>query len=271
MQLGKPYMKNKSVSERESFARHRIGKGKRAFDIIFASIAILVTSPLMLLIAIIIKLESKGPVLYISQRVGTGYDIFNFLKFRSMRQHADEEIGELSNLNLYLINKKHQQSKENQSCPECTRQGKLCSPILYIDGTEICENWYFELKRQKNKETAFFKAKNDPRVTRFGKIIRRFNLDELPQFFNVIKGDMSIVGNRPLPLYEAEKLTTDQWSYRFLAPAGITGMWQIHADRFRSEEKRINLDNQYTMISSPAKDFKIILKTFLTFFRKNNY
>ncbi|MCK9452885.1 MAG: sugar transferase [Bacteroidales bacterium] len=225
----------------------------------------------MLLIAIIIKLESKGPVLYISRRVGTGYDIFNFFKFRSMRQHADEEIGELSNLNLYLINKKHQQSKENQSCPECARQGKLCSPILYIDGTEICENWYFELKRQKNKETAFFKAKDDPRVTRFGKIIRRFNLDELPQFFNVIKGDMSVVGNRPLPLYEAEKLTTDQWSYRFLAPAGITGMWQIHVDRFRSEEKRINLDNQYAMISSPAKDFKIILKTFLTFFRKNNY
>ncbi len=82
---------------------------------------------------------------------------------------------------------------------------------------------------------------------------------------------MSIVGNRPLPLYEAEKLTTDQWSYRFLAPAGITGMWQIHADRFRSEEKRINLDNQYAMISSPKTDLLIVLKTFLTFFRNNNY
>lgn len=271
MQLGKPYMKNQLATEKESFEHFRIGLGKRLFDIIFAIIALLISSPLMLLIAILIKLESKGPVLYISKRVGTGYDIFNFLKFRSMRKHADEEIGELSELNLYLINKKHQAPTAKQNCPECSRLGTNCSPILYIDGTEICENWYLELKRRKNKNTAFFKVEDDPRVTRFGKIIRRFNLDELPQFFNVLKGDMSIVGNRPLPLYEAEKLTTDQWSYRFLAPAGITGMWQIHADRFRSEEKRINLDNQYAMISSPKTDLMIILKTFLTFFRNNNY
>ncbi len=264
-------MKNHTASERESFAHFRIGLGKRLFDIIFASLAILLSSPLMLLIAILIKLESKGSILYISQRVGTGYDIFNFLKFRSMRENADEELGALSELNLYLINKKHQQNTEEQNCPECNRLDTNCSPILYIDGTEICENWYFELKRRKDKNTAFFKLEDDPRVTRFGKIIRRFNLDELPQFFNVLKGDMSIVGNRPLPLYEAEKLTTDQWSYRFLAPAGITGMWQINADRFRSETQRINLDNQYAMISSPKKDLQIILKTFLTFFRKNNY
>ena len=188
-----------------------------------------------------------------------------------MRLNAEKERTQLSELNLYLINKKHQQDSDEESCPECERLGKPCSPLLYIDGTEICENWYLELKRRKNRNTAFFKVKDDPRVTVIGKIIRRFNLDELPQFINVIKGDMSIVGNRPLPLYEAEKLTTDQWSYRFLAPAGITGMWQIDPDRFKSEENRINLDNQYAMIASPLKDLEIIVKSFPTFFRKNNY
>ncbi|MBU1368601.1 MAG: sugar transferase [Bacteroidetes bacterium] len=264
-------MKKILPPDRETFERYRIGRGKRLFDIVFASIGILITSPIMLLIAILIKLESRGPVIYVSERVGTGYDIFNFLKFRSMRQNAEEELTALSELNLYLINKRHQDSSESENCPECERLGHSCSPMLYIDGTEICENWYLELKRRKNKNAAFFKVKDDPRVTRFGRIIRRFNLDELPQFFNVLRGDMSVVGNRPLPLYEAEKLTTDQWAYRFMAPAGITGMWQIHADRFRSEEKRINLDNQYAMIASPKKDLEIILKSFPTFFRKNNY
>ena len=102
-----------------------------------------------------------------------------------------------------------------------------------------------------------------------GKFIRRTNLDELPQLYNVLKGDMSIVGNRPLPLYEAERLTTDQLSYRFLAPAGITGLWQIKKDRFQSEEERIALDNQYSMLVGPWVDLKILIKTIPTFFRKN--
>jgi lipopolysaccharide/colanic/teichoic acid biosynthesis glycosyltransferase len=142
---------------------------------------------------------------------------------------------------------------------------------LYIEGTEICENWYFELKRRRGSKTTFFKAKDDPRVTRVGKVIRRFNLDELPQLYNVLKGDMSIVGNRPLPVYEAEKLTTDQWAYRFLSPAGITGLWQIKKNRFQSEEERIALDNQYSMVSTPLKDLEILIKTIPTFFRKGNY
>lgn len=226
----------------------------------------------MLLIAILIKLESKGPVIYASDRVGTGYDVFRFYKFRSMYMGSEEQRSKLSALNQYLIDQKQNLvPDEEQSCPECNAGGSFCSPVLYIDGIEICENWYLEMKRRMKNEATFFKIKNDPRVTKIGWLIRRTNLDELPQFWNVLKGDMSIVGNRPLPLYEAEKLTTDQWSYRFMAPAGITGLWQVSSNRFYSEEDRINLDNKYAMIASPWMDLKIILKSLPTFFRKNDY
>jgi hypothetical protein len=189
-----------------------------------------------------------------------------------MRKTAEAEREKLSELNLYLINKHHTDSlKKLSGCPECEKLGRKCSPILYIEGTEICENWYLELKKRMSDMPTFFKVKDDPRVTRFGRIIRRTNLDELPQFYNVLKGDMSIVGNRPLPLYEAEKLTSDQLAYRFLAPAGITGMWQISRDRFNSEEERIKLDNMYAMIASPKKDLEIVFKSFLTFFDRHNY
>lgn len=110
---------------------------------------------------------------------------------------------------------------------------------------------------------AFFKIQNDPRITRFGKFLRNTSLDEIPQLINVLKGDMSLVGNRPLPLYEAEKLTKDQIAWRFLAPAGITGLWQV-TKRGRSEmseDERIQLDMQYAMNNSFLYDIKILLST----------
>lgn len=265
--------KSFKTDQAETFQTFRIGIGKRIFDICFATFALLVSSPLILIISILIKVGSKGPVFFISDRIGTGYDKFRFYKFRSMRQGAEEELPSMSDLNLYLIQKRHKHDFEHgtDKCPECQRLGTNCSPLLFIDGTTICENWFMELKRERRLNPTFFKAENDPRVTRIGRFIRRTNLDELPQFFNVLKGDMSIVGNRPLPLYEAERLTTDQMSYRFLAPAGITGLWQVESNRFHLEEERIALDNQYSMISSPMTDLKIILKTFPTFFRKQNF
>lgn len=261
-----------NLNQPESFEKFRISRGKRLFDIVFASIALIVFLPFMLMIVIAIKLESKGPAIYASRRVGTGYDVFWFYKFRSMILGSEEQLNKFSDLNLYLINKAaNAVAQGDDKCPECEKRGEFCSTPLFISGTSICENWYFELKRRQGKKTTFFKAKDDPRVTKVGRFIRKYNLDELPQFWNVLKGDMSIVGNRPIPLYEAEKLTTDQWSYRFLAPAGITGLWQIEKNRFQSEEERIMLDNQYAVISSPMKDAEIILKTIPTFFRKSNY
>jgi lipopolysaccharide/colanic/teichoic acid biosynthesis glycosyltransferase len=109
----------------------------------------------------------------------------------------------------------------------------------------------------------FFKLSNDPRVTRVGKFLRNSSLDELPQLFNVIKGDMSLVGNRPLPLYEAATLTTNEFVERFMAPAGITGLWQIKK-RGKAEmsiEERISLDISYARKFNLLYDLWIMANT----------
>lgn len=201
---------------------YRIPLGKRFFDFFFATFAILILSPLFIIVSILIKLESRGPIIYKSKRAGTGYRIFNFYKFRSMGIDADTKLNELSKVsNQYAGDDK--------------------------DGESL----------------AFIKIKNDPRVTKVGNFIRNTSIDELPQLFNVLKGDMSIVGNRPLPLYEAELLTSNLWTMRFLGPAGITGLWQV-SKRGKSEmsdEERKELDNFYAKNSSFLMDMKIILKT----------
>ncbi len=191
---------------------------KRAFDILVSATALLVALPVCVIIALIIKLESRGPIFYVSKRAGTGYRIFNFYKFRSMRTGSDAELQKLSHMNQY---------------------------------------------GQGNGESVFFKIKDDPRITRFGQFIRNTSLDEIPQLINVLLGDMSLVGNRPLPLYEAEKLTKDQIAWRFLAPAGITGLWQItkRGKDNMSEDERIALDMEYAMKNSFWLDMKILFST----------
>jgi lipopolysaccharide/colanic/teichoic acid biosynthesis glycosyltransferase len=114
-----------------------------------------------------------------------------------------------------------------------------------------------------NTTAKFFKISNDPRITRVGRFLRNSSLDELPQLFNVIKGDMSLVGNRPLPLYEAATLTTNEFVERFMAPAGITGLWQIKK-RGRSDmstEERISLDISYARNSNLLYDLWIMAHT----------
>ena len=136
----------------------------------------------------------------------------------------------------------------------------------------ICEKIFADYKRVK-ENFKFIKIENDPRTTRFGKFMRNTSIDELPQLINVLKGDMSIVGNRPLPLYEAEKLTTDQFALRFMAPAGITGLWQVTnrgLSGHMSVEERMELDNEYAKNSSFLYDIKIILRTIPALFQKEN-
>jgi len=117
---------------------------------------------------------------------------------------------------------------------------------------------------------AFVKIKNDPRVTKLGNFLRNSSLDEIPQLFNVLKGDMSLVGNRPLPLYEAEMLTSNEWSMRFLGPSGLTGLWQIskRGKGDMSDTERKKLDNFYAKNYSVWFDISIMLKTFPALFQK---
>jgi lipopolysaccharide/colanic/teichoic acid biosynthesis glycosyltransferase len=131
------------------------------------------------------------------------------------------------------------------------------------------------LNQYENNGTGptFVKIANDPRITKIGKFIRNSSIDELPQLFNVLKGDMSLVGNRPLPLYEAEQLTSDEWALRFLAPAGMTGLWQVTKrgkGGAMSVEERIGLDLTYAKNYSVWYDIQLILKTIPALFQKEN-
>jgi lipopolysaccharide/colanic/teichoic acid biosynthesis glycosyltransferase len=266
-----PYKKMKSVlTVLESKQKKiRIPIIKRVFDIVFASFALLLLSPLFLIVALAIRLESRGSVFYAAKRVGAGYSVFPFFKFRSMYTGADAKLKELKHLNQYT--EKTKEEPYVTECPECQRLGHPCSTILYIRDHEICENQYLKMKREKLGKT-FNKIKNDPRVTRVGRFIRKTSIDELPQLVNVLRGEMSVVGNRPIPLYEAELLTSDDWTERFLAPAGITGLWQVskRGGAEMSNEERKALDNQYARTFTFWGDIRIILMTFTAFMQKED-
>lgn len=251
-------------------ANHRIPLSKRLFDIVVASAALLLFSPVLLLVMIAIRLESKGKVYYTSTRVGQ--KPFNFYKFRSMRNGAEDELKKLAKVrNQYSSKEPEVEIDMKTPCP-CKLKDNFatCSPVLYTESFSICETWYAKQKMMKEKSKPhFIKIPNDPRVTKVGRIIRNTSIDELPQLINVIKGDMSIVGNRPLPIYEAEKLTYDPMAKRFLAPAGLTGLWQVEKRGKKgvmSDEERKQLDNQYAQLFLENKyslfyDMKLIMKT----------
>ncbi len=252
---------------------------KRLFDILVASSVLLVASPFLLLIILAIRLESKGKVYYISKRVGR--KTFDFYKLRSMRTGSDELLKKLAQeKNQYNNESKSTDNALETTCPKCSAlsEGNFCSDIVFQDGNQICEYWYSVQKAQANKNTAtFIKIVDDPRVTKVGKFIRNTSIDELPQLINVLKGDMSIVGNRPLPVYEAELLTADTKSKRFLAPAGITGLWQVELrgkGGQMSEDERMRLDNVYANHFKGNNfsfwyDIKIILRTIPALLQKS--
>ncbi|MEM1257600.1 MAG: sugar transferase [Bacteroidota bacterium] len=253
--------------------RYEIGFWKRSFDILLAGSVLLMASPFLLLVILAIRLESKGKVYYISKRVGTSYRIFNFLKLRSMYPDADKRLKEFEHLNQY-VHTDGGEEQNDESAKISTVEGN--GTKLISDDEEVDEKVHNQ-KRKKSAESAFMKFDNDPRITKVGKIIRKLSIDELPQLINVLKGDMSIVGNRPLPLYEAEMLTTDEWHQRFNGPAGITGLWQVEARGRTSKmspEERKQLDVKYVEYANSKYafliDMWIILRTFKAVFQKEN-
>lgn len=248
----------------ETFYSLKIPLWKRLFDILVSSILISLLSPIMLTIALLIRMESRGPIFYISKRAGYGFRVFDFYKFRSMRVDADKLLDKLKDKNQYAAR------QEAEPEPEPVERN-LGDVILVSDESVVDEASYLKKKTQ-DQQGAFVKIENDPRVTRVGRFIRKTSIDELPQLFNVLKGDMSIVGNRPLPLYEAEKLTSDEWALRFMAPAGITGLWQVEerGEEEVSTDSRKSLDIEYALKFSLWMDLKILLKTLPAVIQKAN-
>ena len=240
---------------------------KRTFDIACSLAAIIILSPLLILTWLAIRLESKGDAVYRSKRVGSNYQIFDFYKFRSMYSDADKRLAEFKKLNQYA----QEELTEQESKTSSSRLHKA-DVVLFADDTITSEKEYIAAKKQE-RSNAFVKFENDPRITKIGKIIRKYSIDELPQLFNILKGDMSVVGNRPLPLYEAELLTSDEYIHRFMAPAGLTGLWQVEkrgeAGKLSAEERKM-LDIRYANEFSFLMDVKIIFKTFTAFIQKEN-
>lgn len=184
---------------------------KRTMDIVGSTLALLLFSPVLLVLAIAIKLDSRGPVLYRAYRVGKKGRKFVCYKFRSMVTNADAVKD--------------------------------------------------ALRAQNERKGAFFKLANDPRVTRVGKWMRQYSLDELPQFWNVLKGDMSLVGPRPHPVDDCAQYRIDDLRRLDVTP-GLTGLWQVTARRDPSFDKNVELDLEYIENWTPWLDMKIILKTF---------
>lgn len=246
---------------------------KRSMDILASLVIILLISPILIGIAVAIRLESKGPIFYISKRVGKNYKVFNFYKFRSMRVGADKMLDKMKHLNQY--------NKSDSKLEVSAYQiGFDEAPVemeeeegnwLISDEGVMEEESFLEIEKEEEKK-AFVKIQNDPRITRIGHFIRNTSMDELPQLFNVLLGDMSLVGNRPLPVYEAEKLTSDDWVERFIAPAGITGLWQV-TDRGKKNVKndsRKYLDVEYAKTYNFWLDLWILVKTPLAAIQHEN-
>ena len=269
--------------------RFKIPVWKRLFDIVFSLLGIIILSPIFILTAIAIRIESKGPIIFKSKRVGTNYTIFDFLKFRSMYEDAESRLQEVAKEEGNQYAEKDEKEEEQKSvitAPLGEEAEKMMmnmgmesdmmisdeEVMLVGDDYIVAENDYNK-KKEEEINNAFVKIENDPRVTKVGRFIRKTSIDELPQLFNILKGDMSIVGNRPLPLYEAEKLTVDSSIDRFMAPAGLTGLWQVEErgkGGMMSADERKQLDITYGRTYSFKLDMKIIFRTLTGFIQKEN-
>lgn len=234
---------------------------KRFLNIVFAFVALIVLSPLMLLVALFLFLENGQKPIYSSVRVGQNWHKFRIYKFRTMRKDADKMLLDLQSMNSYI-------RVDGDKAPEVP---DYCSEdYLYANNYRVREDVYLA-EKHKCFEGTFIKIENDPRITKLGKFLRKTSLDELPQLFNILKGDMALVGNRPLSVEEAELLTTNENALRFKASAGLTGLWQT--DERKDDmppSERIRLDNLYAEKESLAFDFKLIAETFKKLVKRGN-
>jgi exopolysaccharide biosynthesis polyprenyl glycosylphosphotransferase len=192
-------------------------QGKRDFDILGALILIILSFPILLLLALLIKIEDRGPVLFCQTRVGKNGREFKMYKFRSMCMNAEQKQEELTHLN-------------------------------------------------QHSKGVTFKIKDDPRITRVGKWLRKYSLDELPQFFNVLAGDMSLVGPRP-PVPREVALYTLSDRQRLCVTPGITCLWQIGGRSEIDFPGQVKLDIDYIEQQSFWTDLKILFKTVPAVFR----
>ena len=258
---------------------------KRTFDIVFSLIALIILSPVFIITAIAIKLESNGPVLFKSKRVGTNYTVFDFLKFRSMFMDSDKRLKELSKTQNQYSDKIEEpvvpvghfdaNVDDNTAIGDDLGAEMLISDeeVMLVGDDFVVSESSFNKQKNEDINNAFVKIENDPRITKVGHFIRKYSIDELPQLVNILKGDMSVVGNRPLPLYEAEKLTSDESIDRFMAPAGLTGLWQVEkrGDSGKlSADERKQLDITYGQTYNFILDMKIIFKTLTAFIQKDD-
>ncbi|OMH40761.1 undecaprenyl-phosphate galactose phosphotransferase WbaP [Desulfurobacterium indicum] len=188
---------------------------KRLFDLTFSILLLPVLLPIIAIIAILIKLDSEGPVFFVHNRIGKDGKIIGVIKFRTMYKDAQQRLEK-----------------------------------LLTENEEIRKEW----------ET-YFKLKNDPRITKVGKFLRKTSLDELPQIFNVLKGDMSFVGPRPVIKEEIEKYYKEFAQYYYLVKPGITGLWQVSGRSDTDYDKRVRLDTWYVLNWSLWLDIIILIKT----------
>ncbi len=196
---------------------------KRAMDILGSVVGLILSSPLLLMTAIAVRMTSPGPIIFRQYRFGKKGIRFPFYKFRSMYWNTDDKI--------------HREYVTN---------------LIKGDTDKI---------NQGDKDNPIFKMKSDPRITPVGKIIRKTSIDELPQFFNVLRGEMSLVGPRPPLPYEVEKY--EPWHLRRILQVkpGITGLWQVDGRSTTSYDNMVRLDLRYAQSWSLWLDIKILLKT----------
>jgi lipopolysaccharide/colanic/teichoic acid biosynthesis glycosyltransferase len=193
---------------------HAGGAWKRGLDVVVAVLALVLLSPLFLIAALAVRLDSRGPVLFRQERVGLGGTPFLMLKFRSMRNGASE-------------------------------QAHVDTAAAWFAGTSKVRG---------------YKSNHDPRITRIGRLLRRTSVDELPQLFNVLRGEMSVVGPRPAIPYELAHYKG--WYFqRFATRPGMTGLWQVSGRELRSAAEMMDLDVRYVRSCSLGLDLLLLLLT----------